>query len=208
MQFSIINKIKNEDIFMNQVYVYVGRFQLPHIGHESVMQYALDKSDHLVLLVGSSGNERSVKNPFTFEERKEMLEAVTSRMHKNKKVSILSLPDFPTDKEWTDEVQRLVSSVIKENDAITVTGCRKTGDESTYYLHLFPEWKTDFISEINFEGIDVISSTKAREFFYKSEALPEILSHEVKHYLSDFKVKKDYVFEKLVGQFSTKKLKF
>lgn len=193
---------------MSKVYVYIGRFQIPHVGHESVMQYALDKSDHLVLLVGSADDERTTKNPFTFEERKEMLEVITGRMHKNKKVSILSLPDFSTDKEWTDEVQRLVSSVTEEDDAITVTGCRKTGDESTYYLHLFPEWKTDFISEINFEGVDIISSTKAREFFYKDEEIPEIISSEIRKYLSDFKVKKEYVFEDLVIQFSAKKLKF
>lgn len=193
---------------MSKVYVYIGRFQIPHVGHESVMQYALDKSDHLVLLVGSADDERTTKNPFTFEERKEMLEVITGKMHKNKKVSILSLPDFSTDKEWTDEVQRLVSSVTEEDDAITVTGCRKTGDESTYYLHLFPEWKTDFISEINFEGVDIISSTKAREFFYKDEEIPEIISSEIRKYLSDFKVKKEYVFEDLVIQFSAKKLKF
>lgn len=193
---------------MSKVYVYIGRFQIPHVGHESVMQYALDKSDHLVLLVGSADDERTTKNPFTFEERKEMLEVITGRMHKNKKVSIISLPDFSTDKEWTDEVQRLVSSVTEEDDAITVTGCRKTGDESTYYLHLFPEWKTDFISEINFEGVDIISSTKAREFFYKDEEIPEIISSEIRKYLSDFKVKKEYVFEDLVIQFSAKKLKF
>lgn len=193
---------------MNQVYVYIGRFQLPHIGHESVMRYALEKSDHLVLLVGSSSGERTPKNPFVFEERKEMLELVTVKMHKNKKVSILSLPDFPTDEEWTEEVQRLVSSVTKETDMITVTGCRKTGDESTYYLHLFPRWKTDFISEINFEGVDVISSTKAREFFYKNEEIPEIISPEVRKYLLDFKVKKEKVFDELTGKFSAKKPKF
>lgn len=39
---------------MNQVYVYIGRFQLPHVGHESVMKHALGNCDHLVLLVGSS----------------------------------------------------------------------------------------------------------------------------------------------------------
>lgn len=192
---------------MNQVYVYIGRFQLPHVGHESVMKHALGNCDHLVLLVGSSEGGRTMKNPFSFEERKEMLTQITDGFKGDKKVSILSLPDFATDEEWTNEVQKLVKLLTETDDKIFITGCRKTGDESTYYLQLFPEWHSDFISEVSFPGIDVISSTKARELFYKNEELPDFISPSVKGYLEAFKEKESLIFEGLVESLNTKRLK-
>jgi len=192
---------------MNQVYVYIGRFQLPHVGHESVMKHALGNCDHLVLLVGSSEGGRTMKNPFSFEERKEMLTQITDGFKGDKKVSILSLPDFATDEEWTNEVQKLVKLLTETDDKIFITGCRKTGDESTYYLQLFPEWHSDFISEVSFPRIDVISSTKARELFYKNEELPDFISPSVKGYLEAFKEKESLIFEGLVESLNTKRLK-
>lgn len=192
---------------MNQVYVYIGRFQLPHVGHESVMKHALGNCDHLVLLVGSSEGGRTTKNPFSFEERKEMLTRITDDFKGDKKVSILSLPDFATDEEWTDEVQKLVKSVTESDDKIFITGCRKTGDESTYYLQLFPDWHSDFISEVSFPGIDVISSTKARELFYKNEELPDFVSPSMKGCLQMFKEKELFIFESLVESLNAKRLK-
>jgi len=192
---------------MEQVYVYIGRFQLPHAGHESVMKHALDKSDHLVLLVGSSEGGRTTKNPFSFEERKEMLKRITNGFKGDKKVSILSLPDFETDEEWTDEVQKLVKAVTQADDKVSITGCRKTGDESTYYLQLFPDWHSDFISEVSFPGVDVISSTKARELFYKGEELPDFISPSVNDYLQTFKKKESLIFESLVESLNAKRLK-
>lgn len=192
---------------MNQVYVYIGRFQIPHVGHESVMKHALGNSDHLVLLVGSSEGGRTTKNPFSFEERKEMLAQITDDFKGDKEVSILSLPDFATDEEWTDEVEKLVKSVTENDDKIFITGCRKTGDESTYYLQLFPDWSSDFISEVSFPGIDVISSTKARELFYKNEELPDFISPSVKGYLQAFKEKESLIFEGLVDTLNAKRMK-
>lgn len=192
---------------MNQVYVYIGRFQLPHVGHESVITHALGNSDHLVLLVGSSEGGRTTKNPFSFEERKEMLAQITDGFKNNKKVSVLSLPDFATDEEWTNEVQKLVTSVTETDDKIFITGCRKTGDESTYYLQLFPDWHSDFISEVSFPGIDVISSTKARALFYKNEELPDFVSPSVKGCLQMFKEKELFIFESLVESLNAKRLK-
>ena len=58
---------------MSKVYVYIGRFQIPHFGHESVMKHAINEGDEVLILIGSSNTPRSRKNPFSFEERKEMV---------------------------------------------------------------------------------------------------------------------------------------
>lgn len=183
---------------MSKVYVYIGRFQIPHFGHESVMKHAINKSDEVLILIGSSNTLRSRKNPFSFEERKEMVKNITDKYKENKKVSILALPDFERDQDWVDEVQKLVSSISNKDDQVFITGCQKTGDESTFYLKLFPEWKSDFIEEVNFEGIDVISSTKIREMFYEDKDIPDVISLETKEYLSLFKKKSKVLFDGLI----------
>ncbi|AKJ73571.1 putative minor tail protein [Salmonella phage 40] len=53
---------------------------MTHGGHEAVIKHASQKADRLVLLVGSSELARDPKNPFTFEERKSVLEAMSQRI--------------------------------------------------------------------------------------------------------------------------------
>ncbi|MDI6977129.1 adenylyltransferase/cytidyltransferase family protein [Serratia sp. Se-RSBMAAmG] len=170
------------------LYVYIGRFQIPHFGHASVMKHALEKGDKVLILIGSANTERSRKNPFSFEERREMVEGVIAGLKEKTgrdiPVDILPLNDFESDQAWVDEVKRLVP---QEADTF-ITGCRKSGDESTFYLSLFPEWKEDFIFEVNVEGMDVISSTKVRELFYKGEAIPDVIAPSTKGFLERFRV--------------------
>ncbi|WNA15803.1 cytidyltransferase [Xanthomonas phage XaC1] len=137
------------------VYVYIGRFQTAHIGHEATIKHAMQNCDRLVLLVGSSELARDPKNPFTFNERFQILDAVCNRIAseewaKGRKVkyNIKPLHDFVYDNtKWLKEVQSQVLSCTKSSN-ITITGCRKDGDVSTYYLEFFPQWKQDFISEM------------------------------------------------------------
>ena len=53
--------------------VYIGRFQPYHNGHVKVIEDGLKIADRVLVLVGSSNSPRTEKNPFTFEERKEIL---------------------------------------------------------------------------------------------------------------------------------------
>ena len=54
----------------------VGRFQMLHKGHESLINEGLDLCDRFVVLLGNSEESRTKNNPFTFEERKEMIKTV------------------------------------------------------------------------------------------------------------------------------------
>lgn len=182
------------------VYVYIGRFQIPHFGHESVMKHALEKGDKVLILIGSANTERSRKNPFSFEERYEMVNGVIGRLKeetgRNIPVYILPLNDFESDQEWVDEVKRLVP---QQADTF-ITGCRKSGDESTFYLNLFPEWKQDFITEVNVEGMDVISSTKIRNIFFSEGSMPDVISKTTQRFLDKFKIEKSEVFATIANQ--------
>ncbi|NIO19779.1 MAG: nicotinamide-nucleotide adenylyltransferase [Candidatus Aenigmarchaeota archaeon] len=51
----------------------VGRFQPPHYGHLSVVKYALEQVDELIIVIGSPQLSHFVENPFTAGERHFML---------------------------------------------------------------------------------------------------------------------------------------
>lgn len=51
----------------------VGRFQIIHSGHADMIQTAVRLADRVLVLVGSSNESRTEKNPFSYAERKKML---------------------------------------------------------------------------------------------------------------------------------------
>ena len=54
----------------------VGRFQMLHKGHESLINEGLELCDRFVVLLGNAEESRTKNNPFTFEERKEMIKMI------------------------------------------------------------------------------------------------------------------------------------
>ena len=54
----------------------VGRFQMLHKGHESLINEGLELCDRFVVLLGNAEESRTKNNPFTFDERKEMIKMI------------------------------------------------------------------------------------------------------------------------------------
>lgn len=140
------------------VTVYIGRFNPFHQGHAHVLEAALRTSKLTIILVGSSGQSRSLKNPFSFEERKRMIEdwirSIWPNLPKDSgDYAILPLRDHPyNDNDWFAQVQGKVKDTITThcrdegfNGRPTIlTDVHITGsdrDDSTWYLHAFPQWK-------------------------------------------------------------------
>lgn len=201
-----------------KVYVYIGRFQMTHNGHEEVLKHAISKADRVVLLVGSSELARDAKNPFTFEERKAVLDAMSQRIAaeewangRSVTISILPVHDYTyNNTKWLKEVQNQVKSVSKSTD-ITLTGCRKDGDTSTFYLDFFPHWKQDFIEEVKLykmdlestdivESTDALSSTQLRAQFFSTKQVPSHLPAETIEFLEKFKVRSGEILDNLVNE--------
>lgn len=192
-----------------KVYVYIGRFQIPHLGHEEVLKHAITKADHVIVQIGSSELARDPKNPFTFEERKSVLEEITKRIAQDEwnkgrtvKIDIMPLHDYVYDNNaWLKEVQDNVNACTSSND-ITITGCRKKGDDSTEYLNYFPQWKNDFITEVQSNSKGTISSTELREAFFVSGKVPnEFVSKETEKFLENFVSTKPDVFDNLLKEY-------
>ena len=53
--------------------VFIGRFQPFHMGHKAVVDEALKRAENVIMLIGSANMPRSLRNPFTVEERAQMI---------------------------------------------------------------------------------------------------------------------------------------
>jgi len=163
----------------NDVTVYIGRFNPFHKGHEFVLKHAIKTSKLVILLLGSAGLARSLKNPFTFAERHEMISRwlATQGVPAGTQVVIAPLRDYAyNNHKWIRNVQRTVKGIISEVNPtlkdIYVTGSDR--DESTWYLKAFPQWKLNLVSAYRGDLSGDLNATQIRELLFSSTISPEL----------------------------------
>lgn len=105
------NKKKEKGFFL-------GRFQPFHTGHYEAINCVLKEVEVLVIGVGSSNKGYTKENPYTFEERKKMIER---SLNEGEKCEILGIRDFNNIKEWTKYVKTVVDQkwVVYTGNPIT-----------------------------------------------------------------------------------------
>jgi bifunctional NMN adenylyltransferase/nudix hydrolase len=132
--------------------VFIGRFQPLHIGHQHIIDKALEQVETLIILVGSADSSRSIRNPFTFEERVHFLQTVYRYEIESGRILIAPISDNPNDDAvWAQSVRDTVHGIVLNhgnggrvqlhgtNDfRIALAGYAKDG--SSYYLKMFPSW--------------------------------------------------------------------
>ncbi len=161
--------------------VVIGRFQIPHIGHIRLFQEAAKLSDKLVILVGSVGQPKTTKNPFSFDERVQMLKAV---LPTNINYQILPVRDQQYNlQSWIVDVVNKVNSTLPSGwtdkpRKVALVGHKK--DSSSFYLDLFPQWKS-----MHIEQIDIISASHIREELFETGITQDniYLTDEIKKFL-------------------------
>lgn len=163
--------------------VVIGRFQPFHVGHKRVIRTALQKARKVIILVGSSNLHISPKNPFTFAQRKILIELSLDDAEAGR-VIILPLNDVAgNDTAWCTQVRELVYSVTPPLATVMLIGCKK--DKSSYYLDLFKEWDKHEISE----QYGTFNATSIREQFLKgAPIISEFLEPQARYWLKEFAV--------------------
>lgn len=152
------------------IVTFIGRFEPLHVGHLDVIKTALSISRNVVILVGSSNQPRTIKNPFTYDERRTMiLDAIEQAGLRVNNVSIVPLRDQQyNDQRWATDVQTLVDQQIQQiggNDLkVGLIGHNK--DDSSYYLKMFPQWHL-----IEHELNDAINATDLRNLLFEGKSL-------------------------------------
>jgi len=144
--------------------VFVGRFQPVHNGHMAVIEQALQAGRKLLVLTGSARRARTLRNPFTAAERREMIEACLSPADRER-VCIEPLEDvLYDDASWIANVQQAAERCLAQcypdqdpqNLRVGLVGHSK--DQSSYYLKLFPTWGAVDVS--NHEGLSATALRK------------------------------------------------
>lgn len=172
--------------------VFIGRFQPPHLGHLAVIHEALKQARQVIVLVGSAWQARSVRNPWSFEERQAMLRSCFDD-DENQRLEIEPLLDALYNNDvWVRDVQRKVRDVASPTHGklprIGLIGASR--GQSSYYLSLFPQWES-----VSVPLVEGISASQIRErLFHSSPSADDYLStgaaHDlppcVHHSLQDF----------------------
>lgn len=197
--------------------VYIGRFQPLHLGHLHAIKMGMTHADHVLVLMGDTGGPRSIKNPWTFEERKQMLQrSLPGDCYADTgvipRIMIDCIQDYPySEQEWIAEVQKavsrhLASGNISENTAkVILIGHEK--DNSSYYLKFFPMWK--FV-DTGYEELEgrferKIDATKIREFIFEDQ-LPYtvgVLGREVRDHIAYLRSQTPEVYEDLKFEYES-----
>jgi bifunctional NMN adenylyltransferase/nudix hydrolase len=152
--------------YENAFGVYIGRFQPIHQAHISIVEQALSESRELILLIGSDRCTPDVRNPFTLDERVQMIRAALSS-EMLKRIHFVGVRDyFYNENMWLTEVQRKVADIIKGEISVAMYGSYK--DRSSYYVNSFPQWE---FKVANVKSAD--NSTDVRSRLYEEPTPPD-----------------------------------
>lgn len=166
--------------------VFIGRFQPCHEGHIHALGVAASQVDTLLVLVGSANRARSIKNPWTYSERVQMLRKKL-RTAGVENVDFLPVNDYQyNDEQWISDVKVTVRN--RTIFDIVLFGHTKEGNN---YLKWFPEWE---FREINAEYL--INATQVRTAMLESNhpEMPETVRADWKFYQKERELFADYPF--------------
>ena len=119
--------------------VFIGRFQPMHRGHLDVLRRALSLADTVCVLIGSTDKPRTIKDPFSFDERRQMIASALDAASRTR-VRFAPVQDSTY------------------NRKIGIIGHEKDG--TSYYLRMFPQWEL-----VEVDSTEDISATEIREQF-------------------------------------------
>ena len=101
--------------------ILVGRFQPLHKGHIEAIEFAENNSDKLYIIVGSAEKSNQKRNPFTFKERKKMIELAMIDRKLHESITIVPINDANNNTEWILSIKNVIGAynIIFTNDEVT-----------------------------------------------------------------------------------------
>ena len=156
----------------------IGRFQPFHLGHVAGIKFALTKVDKLWLGIGSSNKSSGKNNPFSADERKEMIES-SLVPEIRKKIQIYYIPDLDNHEKWIENLD----SIVPKYDLVF------SNDEMTQHLYS----KRDIqVLPIPFTKRDILSGTNVRSKIISDQKWEHLVPEGTKNILEKIGAK-DYL---------------
>lgn len=73
-------------------YIFPGRFQPFHFGHESIVRKLLKEGENVCIALRDTGVNKN--NPYSYEDRKEIIEDVFKKEVKEGRLEVIKIRDF------------------------------------------------------------------------------------------------------------------
>jgi bifunctional NMN adenylyltransferase/nudix hydrolase len=149
--------------------VVIGRWQLlSKDGHQRLFERAFQVGKRVLIVIGSAHRSRNTRNPFTWEERRDMiLSTLTSA--ERERVDFLPVRDYYDNDRWNDAVLAGVAARITQGAKVTLVGWKK--DKTSDYLDNFPGWTSTSV-----EPTVSVDATALRDVFFGSTDLSAALT--------------------------------
>lgn len=148
--------------------VCIGRFQPFHLGHQAVVDEALEIADKVLILIGSSFEPRSLRNPWFYAEREAMIRSCYTA-EDNARIICKPIRDIRyNDALWISQIQKAVYDV-QRNPKAKITLISKRSLSTGYYDTFFPQWDTSTA-----EHDYTITGTELRAHMFKGGAVADI----------------------------------
>ena len=147
----------------------IGRFQPFHLGHLDALRFALSNVDKLWIGLGSSNKPLQKNNPFSAEERKEMILSSIDEYMKQR-IQIYFIPDLENHVKWIE----LIDSLVPKFDTVF------TNDELT--RHLYSKRDVEVLP-IPFVKRDILSGTNIRNMIITDQKWEDLVPEGTKNFL-------------------------
>ena len=169
--------------------VYIGRFQPIHEAHLDIIDQALKISETVIISIGSSHRPKTIKNPWTAQERIEMIKsALLDRHHpglstqgwKDKpeptiisRIKFIQVRDHMyNNTRWaTETYSKALLAGATQDKQTALIGCFK--DKSSWYLNMYPQWSLHSIDKIYNDDNELMNATDIREEIFETGKIIE-----------------------------------
>ncbi len=125
--------------------VCIGRFQPFHTGHLALLREALRVARRCVVVVGSAWQARTPRNPWTWQERAEMVRQSLPETERER-IDVLPMRDYYDQPRWVAAVRQAVADAVPGARSVALVGHFK--DTTSAYLRDFPQWKLQLVDKL------------------------------------------------------------
>jgi bifunctional NMN adenylyltransferase/nudix hydrolase len=166
--------------------VFIGRFSIFHQAHYSIIKEALRISKDVIVVIGSSGCARSTRNPWTSQERQEMISGCFEPEDLNR-IKFIHMKDYLyNDNTWISILQEKIRNITDDNENTALIGYES--DETSFYLKLFPQFKF-----VPFKTHFDLHASHIRDYYFSHDnAYKKLVPECVVTFLENFKSTKEF----------------
>jgi bifunctional NMN adenylyltransferase/nudix hydrolase len=144
------------------------------------LKKAFEVAERVLVFVGSANLPRTLKNPFTFYERSNLIDHILQVTEET--YTIYPLNDYILDnKRWKDQI----TTIVGDETSVVVIG----GSKGEWYYDLFPEYDVMLPNTIL-----PINATDIRNSFYESTTFPDlnVVPVSTLNFMADFAIQSSW----------------